>query len=100
MRATLLAGALIAASCSFAFAQTGGGGGAGAGAGAGATAGADTGGASTGASTGASASATGAGTDTPARRSPLTERFRRGDDMAPLVVPQDEYVYMRRERRY
>jgi len=34
------------------------------------------------------------------RRTPLVERFRRGDDMAPLVVPQDEYVSMRRERPY
>ena len=98
MRATpLLAAALIAASCTFAFAQTGGGGGAGAGAGAGAGTGA---GASAGTSAGAGSSASGVGTDTRVRRTPLVERFRRGDDMAPLVVPQDEYVYMRRERPY
>jgi hypothetical protein len=105
MRATpLLAAAFIVAGCTFAFAQAGGGGGAGAGGGgagaggggAGASAGAGAGGASAGASAGGS---TGAGTDMRPRRSAVTGTFRRGDDMAPLVIPE-ERVYLRRSRQW
>lgn len=105
MRATpLLAAAFIAAGCTFAFAQAGGGGGAGGGAGAGAGAGAgvgaDAGGVSAGTSAGASAGGTtGAGTDARNRRSAATGTFRRGDDMAPLVIPE-ERVYLRRSRQW
>jgi len=91
MRATpLLTAAFLVAGCSFAFAQTGGGGaggGAGAGAGAGASAG-DSGG-----------GAAGVGTDMRPRRSAVTGAFRRGDDMAPLVIPE-ERVYLRRSRQW
>jgi hypothetical protein len=93
MRATpLLTAAFLVAGCSFAFAQTGGGGGGGAGTGAGA-------GASAGASAGDSGGATGAGTDMRPRRSAVTGTFRRGDDMAPLVIPE-ERVYLRRSRQW
>ena len=95
MRATpLLTAAFLVAGCSFAFAQTGGGGGgggAGTGAGAGASAGASDGGSGGG--------ATGAGTDIRPRRSAVTGTFRRGDDMAPLVIPE-ERVYLRRSRQW
>lgn len=106
MRATpLLTAAFIAAGCTFAFAQAGGGAGGGgaaggAGAGAGASTGADAGGGSAGASAGGSAGgAAGAGTDTRSRRSAVTGAFRRGDDMAPLVIPE-ERVYLRRSREW
>jgi len=93
MRATpLLTAAFLVAGCSFAFAQTGGGGGAGGGAGAGA-------GASAGASAGGSAGGVGVGTDMRPRRSAVTGAFRRGDDMAPLVIPE-ERVYLRRSRQW
>ena len=106
MRVTpILIAAFVAGGSTLAFAQTGGGTGAGAGAGTGAgggTAGVDAG-AGTGAggtSTGATASgaqgSTGIGGDTRPRRSPLTGVYRRGDDMAPLIIPQEEYVRMRR----
>jgi len=90
-----LTAAFLVAGCSFAFAQAGGGGGAGGGAGAGAGAGA-----SAGASDGGSAGgATGAGTDMRPRRSAVTGAFRRGDDMAPLAIPE-ERVYLRRSRQW
>jgi hypothetical protein len=40
------------------------------------------------------------GGDTRPRRSPLTGVYRRGDDMAPLIVPQEEYVRMRHSRQW
>jgi len=92
MRATpLLTAAFLVAGCSFAFAQTGGGGGAGGGAGAGAGAGASAGDSGGGAA--------GVGTDMRPRRSAVTGAFRRGDDMAPLVIPE-ERVYLRRSRQW
>ena len=109
MRTTpILTAAFIAAGCTFAVGQTGGGTGTGAGAdagtGAGAAAGVDAGagaGASAGATAGAAqGSSTGIGGDTRPRRSPLTGVYRRGDDMAPLVIPQEEYVRMRRSRQW
>ena len=81
----------IAAGCSFALAQAGGTGGGGGGAGAGA-------GASAGASGGATGGtgATGAGSDQRARVT-APGVLRRGDDMAPLMVPREEtYVRMQR----
>jgi hypothetical protein len=30
----------------------------------------------------------------------MTGALRRSDDMAPLVIPQEEYVYMRRSRQW
>ena len=92
MRATpLLTAAFLVAGCSFAFAQTGVGGGAGGGAGAGAGAGASAGDSGGGAA--------GVGTDMRPRRSAVTGAFRRGDDMAPLVIPE-ERVYLRRSRQW
>jgi hypothetical protein len=41
----------------------------------------------------------GAGTDMRPRRSAVTGAFRRGDDMAPLVIPE-ERVYLRRSRQW
>jgi hypothetical protein len=103
MRATpILTAVFIAAGCTFAFAQTGGGTGAGAaagtggagvdaGAGTGTGAGTGAGGTSAGATAGAAqGSSTGIGGDTRPRRSPLTGVYRRGDDMAPLIIPQEE----------
>jgi hypothetical protein len=98
MRATpILTAMFIAAGCTFAFAQAGAGTGAGAGAaagvdaGAGTGTGADAGGTSAGATAGAAqGSSTGIGGDTRPRRSPLTGVYRRGDDMAPLIIPQEE----------
>jgi len=86
-----LTAAFLVAGCSFAFAQTGGGGGAGGGAGAGAGAGASAGDSGGGAA--------GVGTDMRPRRSAVTGAFRRGDDMAPLVIPE-ERVYLRRSRQW
>jgi hypothetical protein len=96
-RATpILTAVFIAAGCTFAFAQTGGGTGAGAAAGTGgagvdAGAGTGAGGTSAGATAGAAqGSSTGIGGDTRPRRSPLTGVYRRGDDMAPLIIPREE----------
>jgi hypothetical protein len=117
MRGTpMLAAAFIAAGCSFVLAQTGGGA-AGGGASAGAAAGADAGGgaaAGTGGGTGTGASAgtsaggasaggatagdSGVGSDQRIRRS--FGVYRRGDDMAPLVIPREEApVRLRTYRR-
>src|SRR3954468_11595215 len=104
MRITpILVAAFLAAGCSLALAQAGGGaaGGGAAGGASGGGAAADGGGAAAGGATGAAAgtaggasagssgqSGSGVGGDQRASRS--FGRFRRGDDMAPLVVPREE----------